>query len=107
MMALLHVHGNVSQARIARALGVHENTVRSAVKLYREKGDIGFYAPSGVRGASVMTPEVLEECRQLLHDGYSRSETAEAVGVKKSNIDKAVQKGQLPSSKRNNVKKKC
>ena len=39
MMALLHVSGGVSQSRIAAALGVHENTVLAAVKLYLQYGD--------------------------------------------------------------------
>ena len=100
MMGLLHAHGGVSQSRLAASLGVHENTVRAAVRLYRRKGDAGFYAPTAVRGAAVMTAEVVERCRQLLAMGRSRSEVAAAVGVKKCNIDKAVQKGLLPASTR-------
>lgn len=99
-MAFLHVHADVAQSRIAAALGVHENTVRAAVKVYRAKGDAGFYAPTGVRGPAVMTPAVMETCRRLLDEGRSRSEVAAAVGVKKANIDKAIQKGRLPASAR-------
>ncbi len=98
MMAFLHVHGGVPQPRIAAALRLHENTVRSAVKVYRQKGDAGFYAPTGVRGPAVMTAEVMDTCRRLLAEGKSRSEVAVAVGVMKANVDKAIQKGRLPES---------
>lgn len=100
MMAFLHVDGGVPQPRIAAALGVHENTVRAAVKLYLLKGDPGFYGPTAVRGPAVMTPEVLEVCRRLLLEGKSRAEAAAAAGVKKCNVDKAVQKGLLPRAER-------
>ena len=100
MMSFLHVHGGVAQSRIAAACRVHENTVRAAVRLYREKGDAGFYAPTVVRGASVMTPHIMAECRRLLLEGKSRTEVAVAAGVKKCNIDKAIQKGMLPPSRR-------
>lgn len=96
MMAFLHVHGGVPQARIAAALGVHENTVRAAVRLYRRGGDSAFYAPAAGRGPAVMTPEALEECRRLLLEGKTRAEVAAAAGVKKCNVDKAVQRGLLP-----------
>lgn len=98
MMAFVHHHGGVSQAHIAASLGVHPNTVLAAVRVYREKGDAGFYAPSGVRAAAVMRPEVCEQCRALLEEGYSRREVAKRVGIKKSNIDKAIQRGHLPAS---------
>ncbi len=43
MMDFLHLHGGEPQPRIAAALRVHENTVRTAVRLHRLKGDAGFY----------------------------------------------------------------
>ena len=100
MMAFLHVHGGVPQPRIAAALRVHENTVRAAVKRYRQNGDAGFYAPTGVRGPAVMTPAVMEQCCGLLGEGRTRSEVADAVGIKRCNLDKAIQKGLLPQSAR-------
>lgn len=98
MMAFVHVYGGASQSRIAAALGVHSNTVLAAVQVYREKGDAGFYAPSGVRSAAVMRPEIYVQCRKLLEAGHSRSDVAKRVGIKKSNIDKAIQRGRLPAS---------
>jgi len=98
VISFLHIRGGVPQAQLANALGIHENTVRAAVRLRRERGESGFYAPTAVRGAAVMTPDVMERCRALLAEGKSRAEVAEAVGVGKANIDKAVQKGRLPAS---------
>ncbi len=98
MMAFLHLYGAVAQSKIAAALHVHENTVCAAVKLYRQKGDAGFYAPTAIRGTSVMTPEIMAECGRLLLEGKSRSEVANMVGVKKCNVDKGIQKGMLPPS---------
>jgi hypothetical protein len=103
MMAFLHVHGGVSQARIAKTLGVHGNTVLAAVERYRQKGDAGFYEPTVTRGPQVMTPTVMAECRRRLGEGESRAAVAAAVGVKKCNLDKAIQKGQLPNPLRPKV----
>lgn len=100
MMACLHVHGGVPQPRIAAALGVHENTVRAAVKRYRREGDAGFYAPTGVRGSTVLTPTVLETCRRLLGEGQTRAAVAAAVGIKRCTLDKAIQQGRLPPTAR-------
>lgn len=100
MMGFLHLHGGVAQSRIASVLHVHENTVKAAVRVQRRQGDAGFYAPSAVRGAAVMTPEVMGKCRILLAEGRSRSEIAALTGVKKCNVDKAIQKGLLPPSVR-------
>jgi transposase-like protein len=96
MMAFLHEHGGVPQARLAQVLGVHANTVLASVRLYRQKGDAGFYEPTRVRGAEVMTADVIQRCNTLLREGQSRSEVAAAVGVRKCNIDKAIQQKRLP-----------
>lgn len=100
MMAFLYVHGGVPQARIAAALGVHENTVRAAAKRYRQAGDAGFYAPAGVRGPTVLTPAVLADCRRRLAEGQPRAAVAAAVSIKRATLDKAIQQGRLPSPAR-------
>ncbi|HAU38931.1 MAG TPA: hypothetical protein DCX07_14615 [Phycisphaerales bacterium] len=98
MLAFMNVHCGVKQGRLAKLFRVHPNTVLAAVGRYRQKGDAGFFEPTAVRGPAVMTPEVMAECRRLLNEGRSRAEVAEAVGVGKYNIDKAIQKGKLPES---------
>lgn len=100
MMAFLHVHANVPQVCLAQALNVHKNTVRAAARLYENQGDAGFYAKTQTRGPAVLVPEVMDKCRSLLVAGHSRSAVAAATGIKKSNIDKAIQKGLLPAPAR-------
>jgi len=98
MCGMLHVVNNVPQATLARALGIHKNTVLGCAALYRHGGDAVFYQPTRVRGADVMTDVVMQRCRTLLQEGQSRSEVAAAVGVRKCNIDKAIQRGKLPAA---------
>ncbi|MGH8653783.1 MAG: hypothetical protein ACREYE_17145 [Gammaproteobacteria bacterium] len=43
------VNGNAKQADIARAFGATTISVKRAVKLYRERGHRGFYAPRPTR----------------------------------------------------------
>ena len=55
------VSGHATQAQIARAFGVAKISVKRAVKLYREQGPKGFYAPRNTRGAAVITAAVLDQ----------------------------------------------
>ena len=64
-------NGNAKQSEMAHAFGITPISVRRGVKLYREQGVRGFYAPRRTRGASVLTPPVLKHAQQLLDDGLS------------------------------------
>src|SRR5262249_60635933 len=48
------VSGYAKQSDIIRAFGVTSISVKRSVKLYREKGTRGFYAPRVTRGAAVV-----------------------------------------------------
>jgi len=48
--ALFCENGHTKQAEIARILGISKIAVKRAVKLYREAGAAGFYAPKKHRG---------------------------------------------------------
>ena len=61
----LYINGSASQAEICRAFGVSKISVLRSVKLYREKGMAGFFAPRICRGPAVLTPPVLEQVEQL------------------------------------------
>jgi hypothetical protein len=50
--------------------------VKRAVKLYREKGTKGFYAPRVTRGAVVLSEHVVAQIEELLADGASEAEAA-------------------------------
>jgi hypothetical protein len=47
------VAGHVKQSDIIRASGVTSISVKRSVKIYREKGPNGFYAPRVTRGPAV------------------------------------------------------
>jgi hypothetical protein len=47
------VSGYAKQSEFIRAFGVTSISVKRSVKLYREKGARGFYAPRVTRGAAV------------------------------------------------------
>ena len=53
------VSGYAKQSDIIRAFGVTSISVKRSVKLYREKGTRGFYAPRVTRGAAVLVDSVV------------------------------------------------
>jgi len=59
-------NGSVRHSEIARTFGVPLATVKRYVKLYREKGAQGFFAPRRRRSAVVLTPEVKAQAQALL-----------------------------------------
>jgi hypothetical protein len=97
------VNGNTKQVEIARSFGVTEITVKRAVKLYREQGPKGFYAPRKTRGAVVLTVEVLKRAQGLLDEGEQVPEVAAQLGIKRNTLAKAVHAGRLHEQ----VKKKA
>lgn len=89
------VNGNAKQAEIAQVFGLPKITVKRAVKLYREEGPKGFYAPRKTRGAAVLTPTVLAEAQALLDEGWETKEVAERLAIKPDTLSKAVRAGRL------------
>jgi transposase-like protein len=89
------VNGNTTQAEISRAFGVTLISVKRSVKLYRQKGPKGFYAPRTTRGAAVLTKSVLAEIQQLLDEHHSVPAIAEQLELKPNTIDKAIRAGRL------------
>jgi hypothetical protein len=88
-------HGHARQCDIIRAFGVTSISVKRAVKLYRERGAKGFYAPRATRGAAVLTAGVVAEIESLLVDGLSLGEVAERLGLKLNTLQKAVSAGRI------------
>lgn len=91
----LYVNGSATQAEICRAFGVSKISVKRSVKLYREKGVAGFYAPPKRRGPAVLTPEVLDKVQELFDQGMSIPETARKLSLKADTLRKAVQADKL------------
>ncbi len=94
------VHGNAKQSEVVRAFGITPISVKRAVKLYRQKGPEGFYAPRRTRGAAVLTPPVLAQAQQKLDEGLSVNEVADALEIKRNTLAKAVRAGRLHARKK-------
>jgi hypothetical protein len=60
------VTGDVKQSDIIRAFGVTSISVKRSVKIYREKGPKGFYAPRVTRGPGVLVEDVVRRSRDIL-----------------------------------------
>jgi hypothetical protein len=88
-------NGLVKQADLARAFGVSDISVMRAVKRYRELGPAGFYAPKKTRGAAVLTAGVIEKAQEMLDEENGLPEIAEALGLKRDTLAKAVRDGRL------------
>jgi transposase-like protein len=94
-------NGSVRHSEIARTFGVPLATVKRYVKLYREKGAQGFFAPRRRRSAVVLTPEVKAQAQALLEEGKSVPEVGTALGILPDTLRKAIGAGYLhPRSKK-------
>ena len=85
------VSGYAKQSDIIRAFGVTSISVKRSVKLYREKGTRGFYAPRMTRGAAVLVDSVVA----LLAGGASEAEVAKKLGLKLNTLQKAIRAGRI------------
>ena len=98
----LYINGSASQAEICRAFGVSKISVLRSVKLYREKGMAGFFAPQMCRGPAVLTPLVLEQVQERLDADRPIAEIAGELGLKADTLHKALRSGKLRRPKKKN-----
>lgn len=87
--------GYAKQSDISRAFGVTSISVKRSVKLYRQWGAKGFYAPRVSRGPAVLTANVVAEVETLLAEGASLGEVARKHGLKLNTLQKAVKTGRI------------
>jgi transposase-like protein len=87
--------GCARQSDIIRAFGVTSISVKRSVKLYREKGPKGFYAPRVTRGPAVLVDAVVAQVEECLADGASVAEVAEQLKVKPNTLHKAIRAGRI------------
>jgi transposase len=85
---------------VAKAFGVSEISVKRNLAKFREHGPSAFFKKRGVRGAGVLTDDVVKAGQELLDDGLSRSEVATELGVNKSTLAKGIRRGQLREVKK-------
>lgn len=97
------VSGYARQSDIIRAFGVTSISVKRSVKLYREQGSKGFYAPRVTRGAAVLMDSVVAEVEALLAGGAGEAEVARRLGLKRNTLQKAIRAGRIrvPAKKKN------
>ena len=89
------VSGYAKQSDIIRAFGVTSISVKRSVKLYREKGARGFYAPRVTRGAAVLVDSVVAQIEELLAGGASEAEVAKTLELKLNTLQKAIRAGRI------------
>jgi transposase len=97
--AQLVCQGMCKQVDIVRAFGVSKNSVKRAVKKFRENGPDGFFAPRKTRSGNVITDTAKVRAQELLNLGWSRREVAENLGIKYDTLRKAISQGRLNETK--------
>ena len=80
--------GNCSQADIVRFFHVSLSSVQRYLKIYREKGELGFFGGAGMKGGVryKMIPEVVEKIQKLLDRGESQSSIAKKFKISEGTI---------------------
>ena len=96
------VTGCARQSDIIRTFGVTPISMKRSVKLFREKGPSGFYAPRATRGAAVLVDTVVAEAEQLLAEGASEAEVAAKLELKPNTLHKAIRAGRVRSPVKKN-----
>jgi hypothetical protein len=99
------VNGRAKQSDIIRAFGVTSISVKRSVKIYREKGPKGFYAPRVTRGAAVLVKPVVAEAEELFAEGASEAEVAEKLQLKRNTLQKAIRAGRVRRLNKKNSEK--
>lgn len=87
---------------IANVFHVSKRSIIRNCQKYSEFGAEGFIGGSkgkGKRKGKVFTDSKIEHAEELLSAGFSRSETADKIGVKYSTLSKAVQDGRIKFTK--------
>lgn len=89
------VHGGARQSDIIRVFGVTPISVKRSVKIYRERGPKGFYAPRATRGPAVLIDPVVAQAEERLAEGATVAAVAEELEVKLNTLQKAIRAGRV------------
>ncbi len=97
------------QTEIQQCFGVSADSVQRSVKLYREKGEAGFYERDGKYGKAGRIPKIIGEKKQRIQHklnlGKSVNSVAKEEGLRESAIRSAIQRGDLKKTSSNNLVK--
>lgn len=95
IVSQFYVLGMAKQSEIVAAFGVNDQLIKRAVKVFREKGAPGFFAPRNNRGPGVLTESVLSEAQGMLDQGMTARTVSDQLGQKIDTIRKAILHGRL------------
>lgn len=93
--AQLCVQRACKQTEIIKGFGVSKSSVVRSVNKYRQEGIGGFYQARRVRGAPVMTPEVIRQSEQLFEEGASKAEVARELDIPYDTLRKSIDQGRV------------
>jgi transposase len=97
------------QTEIQQCFGVSADSVQRSVKLYRQKGEAGFYERDGKYGKGGRTPKIIGEKKQRIQHklnlGKSVNSIAREEGLRESAIRAAIQRGDLKKTPAENLMK--
>jgi transposase len=97
------------QTEIQQCFGVSPDSVQRSVKLYRKKGEAGFYERDGKYGKGGRTPKIIGEKKQRIQSklnlGQSVNSIAKQEALRESSIRAAIQRGDLKKTSSNNLMK--
>ena len=88
-------NGLCRNTEIQKVFPVSKVSVCRSLVIFRRDGSSGFFQTPKVRGAAVLTEDVLAQAQELLNEGESRLDTATELGLKKDTLAKAIQCGKL------------
>jgi len=94
--AKLVTMGRCRQSDIVRSFGVSVDSVARSVKLYKEKGESGFFGPDGRSGkAHKMLPDRKARVQKLINNGISVYRIAKKEKVSEGTIRYWIKKGEI------------
>jgi transposase len=90
------VTGLCRQTDIIRSFGVSESSVSKNVKMYKEKGESGFFGKDARHGTChKMLPDRVDRIQQMLDKGMSNSSIAKKEKISEGTIRYSLQQGYL------------
>lgn len=96
IVSQFYITGKASQSEIIKAFAIPPVTLKRSVKLYREEGPAGFYKPVvRIRGAAILTTDVIGKVEALLANGEKLKKIAEKLDIKYDTLYRAVKTGKI------------